>query len=97
MHKLNVCKKSWKKSSAYADNTPYFYHKNFELLFSKFQIRELKLLEWFSSNYMKMNSDKCHHILSSNDENKKTELNGEVIKSKICKYKIFFTVILILK
>ena len=90
-------KKAGKKVAAYEDNTPYFYHKNFELLFSKFQICALKLLEWFSSNYMKMNSDKCHHILSSNDENKKTELNGKVIKSKICKYKIFFTVILILK
>ena len=31
---------------------------------------------------MKMNSDKCHLILSSNDENKKIELNGEVINNK---------------
>ena len=30
---------------------------------------------------MKMNPDKCHLILSSNDENKKIELNGEVINS----------------
>ena len=39
-----------------------------------------------------MNSDKCHLILSSNDENKKTELNGEVInntlvqKTSLCSY-----------
>ena len=30
---------------------------------------------------MKMNSDKRHLILSSNDENKKIELNGEVINN----------------
>ena len=30
---------------------------------------------------MKMNSDKCHLILSSNDENKKIQLNGEVINN----------------
>ena len=28
-----------------------------------------------------MNSDKCHLILSSNDENKKIELNGEAISN----------------
>ena len=30
---------------------------------------------------MKMNFDKCHLILSSTDENKKIEINGEVICS----------------
>ena len=28
-----------------------------------------------------MNSDKCHLILSSNDENKKIEFNGEFINN----------------
>ena len=38
-----------------------------------------KLFEWFSNNHIKMNSDNCHLILRSNDndENKKIELNGE--------------------
>ena len=68
--------------AAYADdNTPYFCDKNLEVLLSKLQICALKLLEWFSNNYMKMNSDKCHLILSSNDENKKTALDGEVINN----------------
>ena len=30
---------------------------------------------------MKINSDKCHQIFSFNDENKKIELNGEVINN----------------
>ena len=28
-----------------------------------------------------MNSDRCHIVLSSNDENKKMELSGEVINN----------------
>ena len=38
----------------------YFCDKNPEVLLSKLQICAPKPLEWFSSNYMKMNSDKCH-------------------------------------
>ena len=63
------------------DNIPYFCDKDLEITLSKLQICALKLLEWFSNNYMKMNSDKCHLILSSNDENKKIELNGEAINN----------------
>ena len=68
--------------AAYADdNTPYFCDKNLEVLLSKLQICALKLFEWFSNNHMKINSDKCHLILSYNDENKKIELNGEIINN----------------
>ena len=65
--------------AAYADdNTSYFCDKNLQVLFSKLQICALKPPEWFSDIYMKMNSDKCHVILSSNDENEKIELSREV-------------------
>ena len=68
--------------TAYADdNTPYFCDKNLEVLLSRLQIYALKLLEWFSNNYMKMNSDKYHFILSSNDKNKKKELNREAVSN----------------
>ena len=68
--------------AAYADdNTPYFCDKNLEVLLSKLLIQALKLFECFSNNHMKMNSDKCHLILSSNDGNKKIELNGEAINN----------------
>ena len=50
--------------AAYADhNTRYCFDKNLEVLHSKFQICALKPLEWFSNNYMQMNSDKWHLIL----------------------------------
>ena len=61
------------------DNTPYFCDKNLYVLLNRLQICALKLLEWFSNNYMKMNSDKCHLILSS--QNKKIELNEQVINN----------------
>ena len=49
---------------AYADdNTLYFFDKNLEVVLSKLQISALKLLEWFWSNYMEMNSGKYHLIL----------------------------------
>ena len=58
--------------AAYADdNTPYFYDKNLEVHLSKLQIYTLKLLEWFSNDYMKMNPDKCNFSLSSNDKIRK--------------------------
>ena len=48
------------KFAAYADdNKTNFCDKNLEVLLIKLQIYALKLLEWFSNNYMKMNSDKC--------------------------------------
>ena len=59
----------------------FFCDKNREVLLNKLQICLLKLLEWFSNNYMKMTSEKCH--LTSNDENKKIEPNGEVINNTL--------------
>ena len=63
------------------DITPYFCDSNFKVLLSALQIYALKLLEWFSNNYMKMNSDKCHLILSSNDGSKKIELKEDFINN----------------
>ena len=63
------------------DNTSYVCDENLEVLLSKLQICALKLPELFSDNYMKMNFGECHLILRSNDENKKRELNGEVINN----------------
>ena len=43
-----------------------------------------------------MNSDKCHLILSSNDENKKIELNGEVINNtqEVINFSVFILITL---
>ena len=81
--------------AAYADdNTPYFCDENLDVLLCKLQICALKLFEWFSNNHMKMNSDRCHLILSSNDENKKKNLRERL--STIPKSKNFLVFILII-
>ena len=70
------------KFPVYADNNaPYFCDEILEGLHSELQTCALKLLEWFSNNYRKMNSVKCHLILSSNAENKKIKLNEEIINN----------------
>ena len=61
------------------DNTPYFFDKNPVVLLSKLQICTLKLFEFFSNNHMKMNFDKCHLILSSNE---RTERLSTIHKTK---------------
>ena len=67
------------KFPVYADNNaPYFFDEILEGLHSELQTCALKLIEWFSDNYRKMNSVKCHLTLSSNAENKKIKLNGEI-------------------
>ena len=76
------------------DNKTYFFDKNIEVLLSKLQIFALKLFEWFSDNDKKMNSGKCHLILSSNNENKKIELNGEVINNTKSKNVLAFILII---
>ena len=81
--------------AAYADdNTPYFCDKNLEVLLSKLQICALKLFEWFSNNYMKMNSDKCHLILSSNVKIRKSNLTEKL--STIHRSKNFLVFILVI-
>ena len=81
--------------AAYADdNTSYFCDKNLEVLLSKLQICALKLLEWFSNNYMKMNSDKCHLILSSNVKIRKSNLTEKL--STIHRSKNFLVFILVI-
>ena len=73
--------------AAYADdNTPYFYDKNLEV---QLQTCALKLLEWFSNNYMKKNSGKSSVIWqkgeSQNGGNKNTK------HAKFSEKRTFFT------
>ena len=51
-----------------------FVIKSLKYLLSRPQVCTLKPLNWFSNNYIKINSDTCHLILSFDDGNKKAEL-----------------------
>ena len=73
--------KDFKFATCSDDNAPYVCDKNLQVLLITLQIYALKLLELFSNSYIKINSDNCNLVFSSNHENKKVELNGEVINN----------------
>ena len=48
------------------DTTPYVCHKNLEFVLNKLEEQSNIAINWFENNYMKMNSDKCHLLISGN-------------------------------
>ena len=56
--------------AAYADdNTPYIHGSSYESVTSSLVKSVNDMIDWFDANYMKLNSDKCHLILSNNSNN----------------------------
>ena len=50
---------------SFADNTTFFAcAKDLKTLISRFQHDSHLAVEWFESNYMKLNQDKCHILVS---------------------------------
>ena len=50
------------------DSTPYTTSNDIETLLDILQKNTVKLMQWFTENYMKSNNDKCHLIVSSPDD-----------------------------
>ena len=48
------------------DTTPYVCGKNLEFILTKLEEHFIIAIEWFESNYVKINSDKCHLFISGN-------------------------------
>ena len=48
------------------DTTPYVCNKNLEFVLLKLEEQYNIAINWFENNYMKMNSDKCHLLISGN-------------------------------
>ena len=46
------------------ETTPYVCDKNLAFVFAKLEGNSDVSMKWFENNYMKMNSDKCHHVIS---------------------------------
>ena len=46
------------------DTTPHACNSNLESLIQKLEHDSILAIEWFESNYMKLNNDKCHLLLS---------------------------------
>ena len=50
------------------DNTPYVASDRIEDVIKILENDSIKLFKWFSGNMMKANKDKCHLIVSSNED-----------------------------
>ena len=49
----------------YADDTTYYAcHQELETVLQRLEHDSLLAIEWFENNYMKLNSDKCHLLIS---------------------------------
>ena len=48
------------------DTTPYVCNKNLEFVLLKLEEQSNIAINWFENNYSKMNSDKCHLLISGN-------------------------------
>ena len=61
-------------------NTLYVCSGNVDVTVEKLEEVGKILLEWFSSNFLKTNADKCHFILRT-DEPFSINMDNEVIKT----------------
>ena len=46
------------------DTTPFFCHENIEVVFDKLETYSDFCISWFEDNFMKLNTDKCHLLVS---------------------------------
>ena len=71
--------------ASYADgNTPYVSSDSIEDVTRTLENDSINLFKWFSDNMMKVNKDKCHFIVSSNEHVSMESDNIEIEKSN-CK------------
>ena len=69
--------------ASYADdNTPYAMDKDVKTVLDKLKNDTEILIKWFNDNYFKMNIDKCHLLITKQDENIFTVINGINIFAK---------------
>ena len=66
------------------DHTIYKEHENIDEIIKHLQNAAAKLFKWFSGNQMKVNTDKCHLLLST-DESSEIYIWDYIIESNTCK------------
>ena len=71
--------------ASYADdNTPYVSADTIDEVIKRLETASVKLFKWFADNQMKANQDKCHLIVSKN-ENISMHIGPFEIKTPIVK------------
>ena len=49
------------------DSTPYIYSKNVDVILEKLEEVGKNFFRWFSNNFLKASTDKCHVSLSTDE------------------------------
>ena len=65
------------------DHTIYKKHDNIDEIIKPLQDAAVKLFKWFSDNQMRVNTDKCHLLLSK-DESSEICIWDYIIESNTC-------------
>ena len=52
----------------YADDTPYVYLEDVDLIIEKLEVKANEIFQWFNENAMKLNAVKCHLLITANEE-----------------------------
>ena len=64
------------------DNTPYAIDSNVESVITSLEDDATTLIRWFQDNYLKMNEDKCHLLITNQEEESKiAHIGDEIIKN----------------
>ena len=64
------------------DNTPYAINPNLDALVNSLIKDTSTLIKWFDNNYFKMNTDKCHLLITNHKDDVSAVIAGETIKCK---------------
>ena len=67
--------------ASYADNTtPYLCLEDMDLIIEKLEVKANNIFQWFNENAMKANADKCHLLITTNEE-RNISVGGEKIQN----------------
>ena len=64
------------------DTTPYFCLEDVDLTIEKLEVKANDIFQWFNENEMKATADKCHLLVTTNEERK--ERTYKIVKVKSC-------------
>ena len=62
------------------DTTPYVCLQDMDLIIEKLEVKANDIFQWFNENAMKANADKCHLLITTNEE-RNISIGGEKIQN----------------
>ena len=62
------------------DTTPYVCLEDIDLIIEKLEVKANDIFQWFNENAMKANADKCHLLITTNEE-RNISIEGEKIQN----------------